>query len=98
MGVSKMPSRGGPELCGISISASGTEVGKAMSSIWPTVHKGAKGNGFRGNARKDIKGVSGDDVREVRDYSNAVPGIRSLIGQCVNGRSGMRKSGGRIRT
>ena len=96
--MSKMPSRGGPELCGVSISASGTEVGKAMSSIWLTAHKGAKGNGFRGNARKVIKRMSGDDVGEVRDYSNAVSGIRSLIGQCVNGQGGMRKNGGRVRT
>ena len=28
---------------------------------------------------KDIKGMGRDDVREVRDYSNAVPGIRSLV-------------------
>jgi hypothetical protein len=93
-----MPPRGEPELCGVSISASGTELGKAMSSIWPTAHKGAKGNRFRGNARKDIKGMSGDDVGEVRDYSNAVPGVRSLIGRCVNGWGGMRKSRGRVRT
>jgi len=93
-----MPSRGRPELCGVSISASGMEVGKAMSSIWPTAHKGAKGNGFRGNTRKDIKGMSSDDVGEVRDYANAVPGIRSLVGWCVNRWGGMRKSGGRIRT
>jgi hypothetical protein len=93
-----MPSRGGPELCGVSINASGPELGKAMSSIWPTAHKGAKGNGFKGNARKDIKRMSGDDIGEVRDYSNAVPDIRSLVGWCVNGRGGMRKSGGRVRT
>jgi hypothetical protein len=93
-----MPSRGEPELCGISISASGTEDGKAMSSVWPMAHKGAKSNGFRGNAREDVKRMSGDDVREVRDYSNAVPGIRSLVGWCVNGWGGMKKSGGRVRT
>jgi hypothetical protein len=66
MSVSKMPSRGKPELCGVSISASGMELGKAVNSIWPTAHKGAKGNGFGGNAREDIKGVSGNDIREVR--------------------------------
>jgi hypothetical protein len=43
------------------------------------VHKGANGNGFRGNAGKDIKGMSWDNIREVRDHSNAVPGIRSLV-------------------
>jgi len=93
-----MPSRGEPELCGVSVSALGTELGKVMSSIWPTAHKRAKGNGFRGNAGKDIKRVSGDDIREVRDYGDAVPGIRSLVGRCVNRRGSMRKSRGRVRT
>jgi hypothetical protein len=98
MSVSEMPSRGKPELCGISISASGTELGKAMSSVWPTAHKGAEGDGFRGNSRKGIKGVSGNDIGEIRDYGNAVPGIRGFIGRGVNGRGGMRKSRGRVRT
>jgi len=65
MGVSKVPSRGEPKLCGVSISASGAEVGKAMSSIGPTAHKGAKGNWFRGNTWEDIQRMSWDDVREV---------------------------------
>jgi hypothetical protein len=79
MCVSKVPSRGKPELCGVSISAPGVEVGKAMSSIGPTAHKGVKGNWFRGNVWKDIKRMGRDDVREVRDHSNAVPGIRSCV-------------------
>jgi len=98
MCVSKVPSRGKPELCGVSISASRMELGKVMSSVWPTAHKGTDGDGFRGNSGEDIKGMSGDDVRKVRDYSNAVPGIRSLVRRGVNGRSGMRKSRGRVRT
>jgi hypothetical protein len=69
-----------------------------MSSIWPRVHKGAKGNGFRGNTGENVKRVSGNNVREVRDYSNAVPSIRSIIQGRVNRRSGMRKSRGRVRT
>jgi hypothetical protein len=93
-----MPSRGKPEFRGISISTSGTELGKAMSSVWPTAHKGAEGNGFGGNTGKDIKGMSGDNVREVRDYSNAVPGVGSLVGGCVNGWGRVRKSRGRVRT
>ena len=93
-----MPSRGEPELCGISISASGVELGKAMSSVWLTAHKGAEGDGFRGNVRKDIKVVSGDNIGEVRDYGNAVPGIRGFIGRHVNGQGGMRKGRGRVRT
>jgi hypothetical protein len=96
--MSKVPSRGKPELCGVSISAPGAEVSKAMSSIGPTAHKGAKGNWFRGNAWKDIKRMGWDDVREVRDHSNAVPGIRSLVTRGVNGRDRMRKSRGRVRT
>jgi hypothetical protein len=98
MGVSKMPSRGEPELCGISISASGMELSKAMSSVWPTMHKGTDGDGFGGNAREDIKGVSGNDIGEVRDHGNAVPGIGGFIGRGVNGQGGMRKSRGRVRT
>jgi len=46
---------------------------------------------------KNIKGMSRDDIREVRDHSDAVPGIRSIVGGCVNGWGGMRKSGGRFR-
>ena len=96
--MSEVASRGKPELCGVSISASGSEVGEAMSSIGPTPHKGAKGNGFGGNARQDIKGVSGDDVGEVRDHSDAVPSIGSFVGRGINGRSRVRKSRGRVRT
>jgi hypothetical protein len=69
-----------------------------MGSVWPAAHEGLKGNGFRSNAGEDIKRVSGDDIRKVRDYSNAVPGIRSLIERSVNGWCGMRKSRGRVRT
>ena len=98
MGVSKMPSRGKKELCIVPVSSSGAELGKVMSSVWPAVHEGADSNRFRGNAGKDIKRVSGDDIREVRDYGDAVSGIRSLVGRCVNGWGGMRKSRGRVRT
>jgi hypothetical protein len=77
---------------------SGAEVGKAMSSVWPAAHKGAKGNGFRGNARKDIKWVSRDYVGEVRDHCDAVPSIGSLVAGGVNGQGRMRKSRGRVRT
>jgi len=96
--MSEVAPRGKPELCGVSISVSGAKIGKAVSSIWPAAHKGTESNGLRGNMGKDIKGMSRDDVREVRDYSNAVPGIGSLVGRCVNGQGGMRKSRGRVRT
>ena len=79
MSMSKVPSGGKPKLCGVSISVSGAEVSKVMSSIGPMAHKGTKGNWFRGNTWKDIKGMSRDDVRELRDYGNAVPGIGSFI-------------------
>ena len=98
MGVSKVASRSKPKLCGISISASRAELSKAMGSIWPGAHKGADSDGFRGNARKDIKGMGRDDVREVRDHGNAVLGIGGLIGRGVNGWGSMRKSRGRVRT
>jgi hypothetical protein len=98
MGMSEMAPRGEEELCVISVSASRMELSKAVGSIWPTAHEGAKGNGFRGNTGEDIKEVSGDNVREVRDYGNAVPGIGSLIDRGVNGRGRVRKSRGRVRT
>jgi hypothetical protein len=79
MGMSEVPLRGKPKLCGVSISVSGAELGKVVSGIWPAAHKGVKGNRFGGNARKDIKGMSRDNVRELRDYGNAVPGIGSFV-------------------
>ena len=69
-----------------------------MSSVWPAAHKGAKGNRFGGNAREDIKGMSGNNVREVRDHGNAVPSIRSIVERCISRWGGMRKSRGRIGT
>ena len=93
-----MALRGKPKLCGVSISASRVELSKAVGSVRPGAHKGAHGNGFRGNTGENIKGMGGDDIREVRDHSNAVPGIRSIVGRRVNGRGSMRKSRGRVRT
>ena len=95
--MSKVAPRSKPELCGVSVSTLRAELSKAMSSVWPGAHERAKGNRFRGDAGKNIKGVSGDNVREVRDYGNAVPGIRSLVGRSVNGWCSMRKSRGRVR-
>ena len=50
-----------------------------MSSIQPRAHKRVKGNRFGGNTGENVKGMSGNNIGEVRDYSNAVPGIRSII-------------------
>jgi hypothetical protein len=96
--MSEVASRGKPELRGVSISTSRAEVSKAVSSVWLVAHKGTEGNGFGGNMREDIKRVSGDDVGKVRDHSDAVPGIRGLVGRGVNGWGRMRKSRGRVRT
>ena len=93
-----MATRGKPELSEVIVTTSGIELGEAMGSIWPTAHEGVKGNGFGGNSREDIKGVSGNDVGEVRDHSNAVPGIRSIVGRRVSRQGSMRKSRGRVRT
>ena len=54
--------------------------------------------GFGSNARKDIKRVSRDNVREVRDHGEAVPSVGSLVGRGINRRDRMRKSRGRVRT
>jgi len=96
--MSKVAPRSKPEFCGVSISMSRAELSKAMSSIQPGAYERAKGNRFGGNTGKDIKGMSGDDVREVRDYGNAVPGIGSLVRRCINGWGRVRKSRGRVRT
>ena len=40
---------------------------------------------FRGNVRGDIKRVSRNSIREVRDNSKAVPGVRYFIRGCMNG-------------
>jgi hypothetical protein len=96
--VSEMAARGEEELCVVAVSASRTELSKAVGSIRPSAHEGAEGNGFGGNAREDIKRASGDNVGEVRDYGNAVPGIRSLVGRGVNGRGRVKKGRGRVRT
>jgi hypothetical protein len=98
MGVSEMAPRGKQKLCEVSVSVLRPELSKAVGSIWPGTHKGAEGNGFRGNTGKDIKGMGGDNIGEVGDYSNAVPGIGSLIGRSINRQHGMRKSRGRVRT
>ena len=47
--------------------------------------------------REDIKGVSGNGVREVRDNGNTVPGVGGFVGRCINGWGGVRKSRGRVR-
>jgi len=74
-----MTSRGDPEFGRIAVSTSGMELSKAVSSIRPRVHKGAKGSGFGGNTGENIKRVSRNGIREVRDNSNAVPSIRSFV-------------------
>jgi hypothetical protein len=98
MGMSEVAPRGKPQLCGVSVSVSGVELSKAMGGIQPSAHKGANSNGFGGNTGKDIERMSGNNVGEVRDYSNAVPGVGSLVGRGVNGWCGIRKSRGRVRT
>ena len=79
MSMSKVPSRGEPESCIIPIRTLGAELSEAVSSIQPRAHKGTKGDRFGGNAGENIKGVSRDGIGKVRDDSNAVPGIRSLV-------------------
>ena len=77
--MSKVAPRGKPKLCGISVGPSRAELGEAVSSVWPRAHEGSKSKRFGCNAGKNIKGMGGDNIREVGDYSNAIPGIRSLI-------------------
>jgi hypothetical protein len=96
--MSEVGLRGDPQCYRSSVDTLGTELSKAMRGIGPEMHKGAHSHRFRSNTGEDIKGMGGDDIREVRDHSNAVPGIRSIVGRRVNGRGSMRKSRGRVRT
>jgi len=48
--------------------------------------------------REDIKGVSRNSIREVRDNSNAVPAIGGFIEGCLSRQRSVRKSRGRFRT
>jgi len=96
--VSEVASRSKPKLCRVSVSALRAELSKEVSSVRPVTHERSKGKRFRGNVGEDIKGMSGDNIGEVRDYDNAVPGIRSLVSRSVNRWRGMRKNRGRVRT
>jgi hypothetical protein len=79
MSVSKVASRSEPKLCGVSISMSRVKLSEAMGRIRPGAYKGAKGNGFGGNAGENVKRVSRNSIGKVRDDGNAVPSIRSLV-------------------
>ena len=46
---------------------------------------------------EDIKQMSGDGIREVRDDGKAVPCIGNFIGGCMDRWGGLRKSKGRVR-
>jgi hypothetical protein len=46
---------------------------------------------------EDIKRVSRNGIGKLRDHSEAVLDIRSLIRRCISRQGGMRKSRGRIR-
>ena len=96
--MSEVALRSEPELCGVSISTLGAKLSKAMRAVGPGTHKGMHSYRFRSNTGKDIKGMGGNNIREVRDHSNAVPGISSLVTRGVNRWGRMRKSRGRVRT
>jgi hypothetical protein len=77
--MSEMTPRGNPELGRVTVSTSGMELSKVMSSIGPRAHKGVKGKGFGGNVGENIERMSGNGVGKVRDDSNTVSGIWSLV-------------------
>jgi hypothetical protein len=95
--ISLVRARCRPKLHKTTISMQGTELG--MRSIRPETQEGFKGKGFRSNMGKDVKGMSGDNVREGRDYSDAVSGIRYFKeGSVIGGEGRRRKSRGRVRS
>jgi hypothetical protein len=75
----------------------GTKDSETMHIVGPRSHKATKVKGFRGKTWEDIKWVSGNDIRELRDNSRGrwghIPGLgdRVSIGR-IRG-----KSRGRIR-
>ena len=96
--MSEVSLRSDPQCHRISVSMSRMEFSKAMRGIGLGAHKGVHSHRFRSNVGENIKGMGGNNVREVRDYSNAVSGIRSIIERHINGRGSIRKSRGRVRT
>ena len=51
----------------VSISTISIEISKAMEGVRVRAYKGAKSNWFRIKAREEIKRVSRNSVRKVRD-------------------------------
>ena len=47
--------------------------------------------------RENLKRMSGNGIREIRDNSKAVLGMGSLVSRCADGQGCMRKSRGRLR-
>jgi hypothetical protein len=81
----------------ISICMVWAKGNKAVGIVGPRSHKATKGKGFRGNAWKNVKGVSWHNVGELRHNSWGRWGcILSLRGR-IRVRSG-GKSRGRVRT
>jgi hypothetical protein len=77
--MSEVSLRSDPQCHRISVSISRMEFSKAMRGVGLRVHKGAHSHRFRSNLGENIKGMGRNDVREVRDHSNAVSGIRSIV-------------------
>ena len=75
-----------------SVSMIGAELSKTVGRIRPRLQEGLEAKWFRGKAIKDIKGMSGNSIRPVRNDGKAVLGIGSLIGRGVYGRESKRKS------
>ena len=98
VGVSEVAARGEEELCVVSVSASRTELGKAMGGIWPTAHEGANGNRFGGKVGEDIKWMGQNNIREARDYGDAVPGIGCFEEEHIIRGRRREKSRGSVRT
>ena len=68
----------------ISICSIGMEDGKVMCIVGPRSHKASKADRFRGKTWKIIKGMSGDNVGELRHKSGGrwghIPSLRCRIG------------------
>jgi hypothetical protein len=86
------------ELPIVNISLVWREAGKPMTIVRPRSHKAPEAEGLWGNTWKDIKRVSGNNVRELRNNSGrrwgCIPSIRGRVSM----RRRRKISGGVVRT
>jgi hypothetical protein len=98
VGMSKVRASCEPKLYIVIIYAVGAKLGKAVGNIRGRAHQGADGERFRLKAEEVIKEMGRNNVGELGDHSNAVPGVNRVKEGIRIGQERGRKSRGRFRT